>query len=112
PWNQHNVSIVHFIQQGEPRSDPQKCMEPSMSLLILPATIEGHPSSRDPLKPSNPLPWNDCYISCFSHAMLRSPTLFTTEPILHMIDSEQLIRGDSLLVADVERQKYLARFKD
>ncbi|KAJ7637287.1 hypothetical protein DFH06DRAFT_1099830 [Mycena polygramma] len=112
PWNPYNISIVHFILQGDPRSDPERCMEPSMTLPIVPMTIKAHPSSRDPLNPSNPLPWNDCYISCFFHATLRSPTLFTTEPILHTIDSDQLIKGDSLLAADVERQKRLARIKE
>jgi hypothetical protein len=107
-----NEYIVHFILQGEPKSNPEECMEPSMSVLIVPMAIEAHPSSRTPLKPSSPLPWNDChYLPCFFFATLRSPTTFITEPIKWQVDREGRGRKRRFLSADVERQKELARMK-
>ncbi|KAJ7938350.1 hypothetical protein B0H13DRAFT_2572277 [Mycena leptocephala] len=52
PMEPHNECLVHFILQGEPKSNPEDCMEPSMSVPIVPMTmaIEAHPSSRNPLK--------------------------------------------------------------
>jgi hypothetical protein len=82
PWNPHNECIIHFILQKEPKSNPEECMESSLSVPIVPMTIEAHPSSRNPLKPTSPLPWNDCYyLSCFFFTTLGSPTSFATERI-------------------------------
>ncbi|KAJ7637298.1 hypothetical protein DFH06DRAFT_1302721 [Mycena polygramma] len=107
PWAPYNSWMVLFISQGEPPAFPEKCIEPSMSLPISPMTKESYLSGRDPLKASRPLPWNDCYITCFSHAHLRSPTQFTTDPIEYMLDPEELDRHDRLLSADVQRKKHL-----
>ncbi len=68
--------------------------------------IEAHLSCHNPLKPSSPLPWNDCYLSCFFFATLRSPTTFTTEPIKPrwQFDREDRGRKHRFLSADVEKQ--------
>ncbi|KAJ7460101.1 hypothetical protein B0H11DRAFT_2286251 [Mycena galericulata] len=65
PWAPHNACRVEFLLQGEPEDSPDRGIDPSMSIPILPMTKEAHPSSRIPLKPSNPLPWDDCYLSVF-----------------------------------------------
>ncbi|KAJ7187317.1 hypothetical protein C8R46DRAFT_850332, partial [Mycena filopes] len=78
----YNPCVIHFLLQGEPAAFPERCIEPSMSLPISPMTMESHPSSREPLEASRPLPWNDCYITPFSFADVRSPTAFTEEPIM------------------------------
>ncbi|KAJ6468673.1 hypothetical protein C8R47DRAFT_948294, partial [Mycena vitilis] len=81
PWDPYNECSLKFVLQGEPRASAKDCMEPCMSLPIEPTTNVAHPSSRVPLKPSNPLPWTDCYLSCFFAATVRSPTLFTEAPV-------------------------------
>ncbi|KAJ7187316.1 hypothetical protein C8R46DRAFT_1025190 [Mycena filopes] len=80
-----------------------------MSLPFCPMTMESHPSSREPMKASQPLPWNDCYITSFSFANVRSPTAFTEEPIVYMFESEDMNTLDWLLSKDVERAKAARR---
>ncbi|KAJ7637296.1 hypothetical protein DFH06DRAFT_942162, partial [Mycena polygramma] len=75
PWEAYNICTVELVLQGEPRSSPEHGMEPSMSMPIVPVTIQNHPFGRAPLRPSNPLPWNDCYISSFFCVTVRSRTL-------------------------------------
>ncbi|KAJ7152611.1 hypothetical protein C8R43DRAFT_842270, partial [Mycena crocata] len=77
PWEPYNSCTIEFILQGEPKVCAERCMEPSMSVPIVPMTNDAHPSSRVPLRFSNPLPWSDCYLSCFFGGTVRSPTLFT-----------------------------------
>ncbi|KAJ7645885.1 hypothetical protein DFH06DRAFT_579235 [Mycena polygramma] len=105
-WEPHNECVVHFILRGVPPAIPDKCIEPSMSLPILPVTNEAHPSSRDPLKPSTPLPWSDCYITGFSFARVRSPTLFTEEPIEYVFDADEVSRAHRFLRADVQTKRW------
>ncbi|KAJ7623929.1 hypothetical protein DFH06DRAFT_1008699 [Mycena polygramma] len=105
PWEPYNECIAQLILQGEPRSSPECGMEPSMSVPIIPMTIQDHPSGRAPLKPSNPLPWKDCYISSFFVVTVRSPTLFTQEPIQCMLDTKELTRRLILIGKDVQQKR-------
>ncbi|KAJ7487887.1 hypothetical protein FB451DRAFT_1126282 [Mycena latifolia] len=102
PFSPYNSCTLELVLQGEPKSSPDKCMEPSMSVPIVPMTMDpedrSHPSSRISLKPSNPLPWNDCYLSCFFVAKVRSPTVFTEAPIDGILDRKELRRRDALLI--------------
>ncbi|KAJ7660922.1 hypothetical protein DFH06DRAFT_381728 [Mycena polygramma] len=111
-WEPHNECVVHFILRGVPPAIPDKCIEPSMSLPILPVTNEAHPSSRDPLKPSTPLPWSDCYITGFSFARVRSPTLFTEEPIEYVFDADEVSRAHRFLRADVQTKRWALAEKE
>ncbi|KAJ7096620.1 hypothetical protein B0H15DRAFT_962715 [Mycena belliarum] len=107
PWDPYNGCTVEFILQGTPKSYPDKFMEASMSVPIHPMTIENHPSGRVPLQPSNPLPWDDCYISTFWSASVRSPTLFSeTEPAC-ALDLDELNRHERFLFSDVARHEAL-----
>ncbi|KAJ7660910.1 hypothetical protein DFH06DRAFT_1326167 [Mycena polygramma] len=111
-WEPHNECVVHFILRGVPPGIPNKCIEPSMSLPILPVTNEPHPSSREPLKLSTPLPWSDCYITGFSFARVRSPTLFTEDPIDHVLDADELIRAHRFLRKDVQKKQWALAEKE
>lgn len=75
-----------------------------MSVPIVLMTIEARPSFRNPLKPSNPLPWKDCYISAFFGVKVRSPSFFTHDPVDCMIDLDEFTRHDEFLSEDVEQQ--------
>ncbi|KAJ7660906.1 hypothetical protein DFH06DRAFT_1400347 [Mycena polygramma] len=103
-WEPYNKCVVHFILRGVPPAIRDKCIEPSMSLPILPVTNEAHPSSRDPLKLSTSLPWSDCYITGFCFARVRSPTRFTEEPIEYALDADELIRAHRFLRKDVQKK--------
>ncbi|KAJ7152640.1 hypothetical protein C8R43DRAFT_475167 [Mycena crocata] len=107
----YNSCTVEFVLQGEPKSSAERCMEPSMSVPIVPMANDAHPSSRLPLEPSNPLPWNDCYISCFFVETVRSPTLYTEVPTDYKLDRKELSKHDRFLRRDVERAKRLRETK-
>ncbi|KAJ7187830.1 hypothetical protein C8R46DRAFT_1183562 [Mycena filopes] len=111
PYARFNPCIVRFILQGEPPTIPDRCIEPSMSIPMIPMTVATHPSARDPMKPSKPLPWNDCYVSCYTYAQVRSRTTFTRDPIDYTFDVEEMSRHDWLLGKDVQRKKVLLRAK-
>ncbi|KAJ7096618.1 hypothetical protein B0H15DRAFT_946092 [Mycena belliarum] len=108
PWNPHNGCMIGFLLQGRPKSIPSKFIESSMSIPIAPMTIRDHPSSRSPLNPSNPLPWNDCYLSTFWSAKVLSPTLMTETPIACKLASDEKCQLDRFLEADLERHDILA----
>ncbi|KAJ7601535.1 hypothetical protein DFH06DRAFT_1489518 [Mycena polygramma] len=91
-WEPHNECVVHFILRGVPPGIPNKCIEPSMSLPILPVTNEPHPSSREPLKLSTPLPWKD--------------------PIEHVLDADELIRAHRFLRKDVQKKQWALAEKE
>ncbi|KAK0466074.1 uncharacterized protein EV420DRAFT_808776 [Desarmillaria tabescens] len=48
-----------LVSKGLPSSDPGRSITSDISVPIFPSTR--HPLSRPPMKPSNPLPWSDCY---------------------------------------------------
>ncbi|KAJ7152624.1 hypothetical protein C8R43DRAFT_1127083 [Mycena crocata] len=103
PFEPYNECMVEFILQGEPMAVPDQFLEASMSVPILPVTIENHPSSRVPLKPSNPLPWNDCFLSPIWGATVRHPTAFTEDPIDCLLDLKELSRHDRFLGSDLTK---------
>ncbi|KAJ7151932.1 hypothetical protein C8R46DRAFT_913407 [Mycena filopes] len=106
PWEPYNPCFVRFLLRGDPLTSEENCIEPTMSVPISPVTGP-HLSARDPIKASKPLPWNDCYVTCYSYATVRSPTELTEKPIDCEIGLEELIRLDRLLSQDVERKKDL-----
>ncbi|KAJ7460107.1 hypothetical protein B0H11DRAFT_1817277, partial [Mycena galericulata] len=107
PWAPHNACRVEFLLQGEPEDSPDRGIDPSMSIPILPMTKEAHPSSRIPLKPSNPLPWNDCYLSVFWSFRVRSKTIYSEEPVDCILPVEELLRHSKFLRADLARHEAL-----
>ncbi|KAJ7637295.1 hypothetical protein DFH06DRAFT_653706 [Mycena polygramma] len=111
PWSPYNTYTVRFVLQGKPPTFPDRCIEPSMSIPLDPMTAESHPSSRDPLKVSKPLPWNDCYITCYNYAYVRTPTLVTEAPVTYRLDRAELRKHDHFLAADVIRERRLLHAK-
>ncbi|KAJ6608319.1 hypothetical protein B0H10DRAFT_1996663 [Mycena sp. CBHHK59/15] len=106
PYQENTVS---FLIQGQPLASPDDCVDSSMSIPVLPA-VE-HPSSREPLKPSQPLPWPNCYLSPFVQAEVRSPTLITTGPIDCRLDIPEQLRYERLMKEDWARRKELLSSK-
>ncbi|KAJ7129114.1 hypothetical protein C8R46DRAFT_925633 [Mycena filopes] len=104
-----NVCTVEFLLQGTPKAIQDRCIEPSMSIPILPMTIADHPSSRIPLKPSNPLPWSDCYISPFWGLRVRSRSGFSEDPIDCLLDLEELAKHDRFAGKDLDRHENLCK---
>ncbi|KAJ6484440.1 hypothetical protein C8R47DRAFT_1017246, partial [Mycena vitilis] len=107
PWEPYNTYTVHFLVQGEPPTFPDRCIDPSMSVPLAPMAKESHPSSRDPLKLSKPLPWSDCYITCYTYAHVRTPTIVTETPIPHQLVDEEWRKHDRFLAADVQKKRCL-----
>ncbi|KAJ7173220.1 hypothetical protein C8R46DRAFT_945932 [Mycena filopes] len=109
PYARFNPCLVLFIVQGEPPAIPDRFIEPSMSLPILPMTGATHVSGRDPMKPSKLLPWNDCYVTYHRSAAVRSRTAFTREPIDYTFNVGEMVRTDLLLGKDGHRQEAALR---
>ncbi|KAJ6608265.1 hypothetical protein B0H10DRAFT_2068218 [Mycena sp. CBHHK59/15] len=105
PISPYQENTVSFLIQGQPLASPDDCIDSSMSIPVLPA-VE-HPSSREPLKPSQPLPWPNCYLSPFVQAEVRSPTLITTGPIDCQIDIPEQLRYERLMREDWKRREEL-----
>ncbi|KAJ7151254.1 hypothetical protein C8R46DRAFT_1305091 [Mycena filopes] len=99
-WAPYNEYTVRFILQGEPISYLDRCIDSTMSIPIAPMTYNKHPSSREPLQPSNPLPWNDCYITGFDDAEVLGLTQFTELPIPCELDVKALQQHSRYLSAD------------
>ncbi|KAJ7129068.1 hypothetical protein C8R46DRAFT_855131, partial [Mycena filopes] len=74
PYARYNPCLVLFILQGEPQAIPDEFIQPSMSLPIFPMAAATHVSGRDPLKPSQRLPWDNCYVTSYRRAAVRSRT--------------------------------------
>ncbi|KAJ7096597.1 hypothetical protein B0H15DRAFT_798050 [Mycena belliarum] len=108
PWNPHNGCMIDLLIQGRPKSIPSRFIESSMSIPIAPMTIGDHPSSRSPLNPSNPLPWNDCYLSTFWSAKVSSPTLMTETPIACKLAGDEMRQIRRFLYADLRRHDILS----
>ncbi|KAJ7152622.1 hypothetical protein C8R43DRAFT_886187 [Mycena crocata] len=107
PWEPYTTCQIEFILQGHPGAFPERCIEPSMSIPILPVTNDAHPSSRIPMEPSTPLPWNDCYVSTFWAVLARCRTLFTEDPIDCIFTLDEMLRHNRFLRADLRRQRAL-----
>ncbi|KAJ7129096.1 hypothetical protein C8R46DRAFT_1202499 [Mycena filopes] len=112
PYARFNPCVVLFILQGEPQAIPDEFFDPSMTLPILPTTAATHVSGRDPMKPSRPLPWNDCYLSCYHYASVRSRTTFTRDPIDYTFDIEDMVRSDLLLGRDGLKRRNVLRARE
>ncbi|KAJ7274853.1 hypothetical protein C8J57DRAFT_1312914 [Mycena rebaudengoi] len=69
PTNSHHEHRVSFLLTGDPSELPEQFIDSSMILPILPT--DGHLSPREPLRPSKPLPWPNCYLSSFIRADIR-----------------------------------------
>ncbi|KAJ7096628.1 hypothetical protein B0H15DRAFT_946101 [Mycena belliarum] len=107
PWDPYNSCLVEFLLQGEPQGHPNRFIASRMSIPILPAADEPHISSRSPLEPSTPLPWRGCYISSFWAVRVRSPTLFTEDPVDCVLDRTELKKHHRWLRADFAEQQAL-----
>lgn len=97
----HTYSI-HFLLDGLPQDDPINFVDASMSVPVLPAV--DHPLSRPPLRPNNPLPWNNCYLSPFTTATVRCPTLFTESPVDCELDEDEWMRYNDLITEDLAKR--------
>ncbi|KAJ7129069.1 hypothetical protein C8R46DRAFT_1049226 [Mycena filopes] len=107
PWEPYNPCFVRFLLQGEPLTSEERSIEPTMSVPIAPTVTRPHVSARDPIKASKPLPWNDCYVTCYTYAEVKSPTESTEKPVDYELSLEEFNRLDRLLRQDVERKKDL-----
>ncbi|KAK6992790.1 hypothetical protein R3P38DRAFT_3082195, partial [Favolaschia claudopus] len=104
-----NSWFVRLIQQGQPKGDPEQFIEPSMSVPVLPMTEhpESHVSGRTPIRPSQPLPWKDCYISIAADTVVRSPSMRTTDVPNWTIDEDQQDELHVMIVTDIRRMDLL-----
>ncbi|KAJ7129091.1 hypothetical protein C8R46DRAFT_1363314 [Mycena filopes] len=108
PWEPYNSALVRLLSQGEPRSS-EELFEPSMSLPVLPVTTTSHPSAREPLQSSKPLPWSDCYLTAFRSAKVRSRSQFSDDPVDYQVEDEEMFRHEHLLIDDRRRWNSLKR---
>ncbi|TFK70195.1 hypothetical protein BDN72DRAFT_554974 [Pluteus cervinus] len=103
PWLKYDIVL---IARGLPERDVENGIEPNMCLPILPNTA--HPTQREPLRPTKPLPFDNCYTH--SHidpatVRARSAKWLYKEAIL--IPPSEAIRDESVATADLERMEEL-----
>ncbi|KAJ8085099.1 hypothetical protein PM082_003883 [Marasmius tenuissimus] len=102
PTRTYHTYEFKLIHQGLREKDEGKCSEPEMSVPILPNTH--HPLSRQPLEPSIPLPWEDCYVSHLfgGSARCRSTRLEEKPTHVRELESDNVFR--STLFMDEDRR--------
>ncbi|KAL0059904.1 hypothetical protein AAF712_013319 [Marasmius tenuissimus] len=102
PYHTYEFKLIH---QGLRKKDEEKCIEPEMSVPILPNTH--HPLSRQPLKPSIPLPWQDCYVSHLFGGSARCRSTMLEEKPTHVreLESDNVFRSTLLMDEDRRTQQ-------
>uniref|UniRef100_A0A0W0FRG2 Uncharacterized protein n=1 Tax=Moniliophthora roreri TaxID=221103 RepID=A0A0W0FRG2_MONRR len=101
--------LFYIVRQGL-RKNEAKGITEEMSVPILPNT--SHPSSRRPMHPDKPLPWDDCYISEAFFTEARFPTVFLNEvpkprievPTKEARKMERYMRQDNKEMKDFARR--------
>ncbi|KAK0234058.1 hypothetical protein IW262DRAFT_1452607 [Armillaria fumosa] len=106
-----NVAVT-LVSQGLPNSDPDRFILPDMSAPILPNT--SHPLSRSPMKPSNPLPWLDCYhpTQAMTRCRIRNDTNIGDswpEPKYKLNVSDRLRLSQQYFNEDADRRDILQK---
>ncbi|KAK1224897.1 hypothetical protein PQX77_012174 [Marasmius sp. AFHP31] len=91
-----------MIRQGLRKKDEKRCTEPEMSVPILPNTH--HPLSRQPLAPSMPLPWQDCYVSHLFGGGARCRSIMLKEKPAHIRELESTNVFQATLLMDEDRR--------
>ncbi|KAK7046688.1 hypothetical protein R3P38DRAFT_80201 [Favolaschia claudopus] len=107
PWAPYHTYPIHLLQQGHPPAVPEKFLEPSMSVPVLPTTQETHISGRAPVKSSEMLPWSDCFLAFSGDHAVRSSMIWPSEPPRWTVDQRENIRLDDLMFGD----SFVARAK-
>ncbi|KAF9812308.1 hypothetical protein IEO21_06250 [Rhodonia placenta] len=69
PWHRCHI---RFVGEGMPEEQPEKGILPDMCTPIEPTTA--HPAGREPLHPSRPFPYPNCYQHHFIDDLVRVPT--------------------------------------
>ncbi|KAK7046563.1 hypothetical protein R3P38DRAFT_3346229 [Favolaschia claudopus] len=111
PWEPYNSYLIRLLQQGEPKANVRDFVDPAMSMPVFPVTKETHVSGRAPLRSSKMLPWSDCYLSISSGDVVRSPSMWTYDPIEWTIDYDEGTRLRDAMIDDLlamEDRKYAA----
>ncbi|KAK7046558.1 hypothetical protein R3P38DRAFT_74777 [Favolaschia claudopus] len=101
PWAPYNTYLIRLLQQGHPPAVPEKFLEAPMSVPVLPTTQETHISGRAPLKSSEMLPWSDCFIAFSGDHLIRSPSIWPSEPPRWTIDQRENIRLGNSIMDDI-----------
>ncbi|KAK1230003.1 hypothetical protein PQX77_006922, partial [Marasmius sp. AFHP31] len=99
PYHTYEFKLVY---QGLRKKDKKKCIKPEMSVPILPNTR--HPLSRQPLEPSIPLPWQDCYVSHLFGGSARCRSIMLKEKPTHIRELQSTNALQSTLLMDEDRR--------
>ncbi|KAL1685407.1 hypothetical protein GGG16DRAFT_129426 [Schizophyllum commune] len=62
---------IDLVARGLPPDDPERFFHHNMSIPILPNSL--HPLGRRPIRPTPPLPWDNCYHAVHYHTEVRCP---------------------------------------
>ncbi|KAJ8085097.1 hypothetical protein PM082_003881 [Marasmius tenuissimus] len=102
PTRPYHTYEFKLIYQGLRKKDENKCIEPEMSVPVLPNTH--HPLSRQPLEPSIPLPWQDCYVSHLFGGSARCQSIMLKEKPTHIRELGSANALQSTLLIDEDRR--------
>ncbi|KAJ8085016.1 hypothetical protein PM082_003793 [Marasmius tenuissimus] len=99
PYHTYEFKLIHH---GLRKKDEKRCTEPEMSVPILPNTH--HPLSRQPLAPSIPLPWQDCYVSHLFGGGARCRSIMLKEKPVYICELESTNVFQATLLMDEDRR--------
>ncbi|KAJ7053276.1 hypothetical protein C8F01DRAFT_1375181 [Mycena amicta] len=96
-----------LVMQGTPQDVPERCIEASMSIPILPqsCSVSDHPSGREPLRTTGiQFPWTDCYLQDFVFVTVRCANYPAVDPIICNLSPEESSRYHGFRLDDADRQ--------
>ncbi|TFK70205.1 hypothetical protein BDN72DRAFT_959009 [Pluteus cervinus] len=115
-WDRSQPYIVYnliLVSHGLPLPNETEGIEPDMCLPILPTTY--HPTNRQPLQPSSPLPLNNCYFHTLtSLARVRAKTTWRRRNDATILEPPEKARefatsGQDMCRRDDAKMKYETR---
>ncbi|KAF8648223.1 hypothetical protein AX16_006361 [Volvariella volvacea WC 439] len=96
----HSVDL-RLLGQGLGETDEEQCIIPSMCFPVLPETY--HPNGREPITPSNPLPWKNCYhYTYYTTVTIRFQPRKSTSPPQAQLTIPQIVEYNMRNSADVQ----------
>ncbi|EJD43286.1 hypothetical protein AURDEDRAFT_167702 [Auricularia subglabra TFB-10046 SS5] len=100
-WSRHATQQpLSFIFNFVMRSLPQP---PFAFIPLSPDGTSYHPSGREPLIPSNPLPWPNCFLYTRDTFVIRVSRMFLTDPAkICMLSKEQRRLVTEMYVQDIQ----------
>jgi len=102
---------IALLRQGLPPKLSEIFAEPDMCVPVLPNTAS-YPADRQPLQPTTPLPWPDCYHSSLDTVFVRVATQRRDAAAAVKLPFDEMERQLYFQLLDQDRQRTLREAHD